>query len=201
VTPPPPPPPPPPPSGFDTAEYRASGAASQASAITAYQAGATGSGVIAAVIDSGVNAGSPEFAGRVHPNSGDISGNRGVGDDGGHGTAVSSVLLGAKNDSISHGVAFNATLLSLRTDTPGSCNSTDPGEGCSHDDNNIARAVDAARTTGAKVVNLSLGGSPANANLRAAIDRATAAGIIFVISAGNDATLTRLLLPTPTCSR
>ncbi|MEP6786750.1 MAG: S8 family serine peptidase, partial [Sphingomonadales bacterium] len=47
----------------------------------------------------------------------------------------------------------------------------------------IAFAAVAAQ---AKVVNISLGGSSPNSNLRSAIDRATAAGTIIVISAGND---------------
>jgi hypothetical protein len=158
----------------------------QAQAIAAYNAGATGAGVIAGVVDSGIDVDSPEFAGRIHPQSGDFAGTRGLQDEGGHGTAVSAVLLAAKNDSNTHGVAFGATLLVLRTDTPGSCTNPNPDEGCSHADNDMARALDRAVATGAKVVNFSLGGSPANANLRAAIDRATAAGLVLVISAGNE---------------
>jgi subtilisin family serine protease len=190
VAPPPAPTPPPPPSvNYDTAEYRRSGAAVQAQALAAYNAGATGTGVLVGVIDSGVNASSPEFAGRISPLSADFAGSRGIQDEGGHGTAVSDVLLGARNDDGIQGVAFNATLLVLRTDTPGSCASapmgTDSG-GCSHNDNNIAAALDAAVVARAKVVNISLGGSPPNTRLRGAIDRATAAGTIIVISAGNE---------------
>ena len=173
---------------YDTAEYRRSNAAVQAQALAAYNAGATGQGVLVGVIDSGVNASSSEFTGRISPLSRDFAGSRGVGDEGGHGTAVSDVLLGAKNDDGIHGVAFNATLLSLRTDTPGSCatNSMGADQGCSHNDNTIAAALDAATAANARVVNMSLGGSPANSTLRAAINRATTAGVIIVISAGND---------------
>ncbi len=39
---------------------------------------------------------------------------------------------------------------------------------------------------GARVINISLGGSPANATLRTAISNATAAGVIIVFSAGNE---------------
>jgi subtilisin family serine protease len=96
------------------------------------------------------------------------------------------VLLGAKNDLETHGVAFGATLLVLRTDTPGTCTDPDPDAGCTHNDNNMAQAVDRAVAVGARVVNMSLGGSPMNGTLRAAVDRATAAGVVFVISAGNE---------------
>ncbi|MCE2829673.1 MAG: S8 family serine peptidase, partial [Sphingomonadales bacterium] len=142
--------------------------------------------MIAGVIDSGINVDSPEFSGKIHPLSGDFAGNRGLQDEGGHGSAVSAVLLAAKNDTDTHGIAFGATLLVLRTDTAGTCATTEPDKGCTHSDNNMARAVDRAVQAGAKVINMSLGGSPMNATLRAAVDRATAAGIIFVISAGND---------------
>ena len=184
--PPPPPPPPPPTSNFNTVEYQRSNGAAQAQAIAAYNTGATGAGVIAGVIDSGIDVDSPEFAGKIHAQSADFAGTRGLQDEGGHGTAVSSVLLGAKNDLDTHGVAFDATLLVLRTDTAGSCANTDPDAGCTHNDNNMARAVDRAVAVGARVVNMSLGGSPMNSTLRAAVDRATAAGVVFVISAGNE---------------
>ena len=183
------PPAPPPPTGtlYDTAEYTRSNAAVQAQALFAYQAGATGRGVTAAVIDSGVDQNSLEFAGRISSLSADLAGSRGIQDEGGHGTAVAGVLLAAKNDTGMHGVALGATLLVARTDTPGTCaNTTGPDSGCSHADNNIARGVDLAVTAGARVINMSLGGSPANSTLRAAIGRATAAGVIIVISAGND---------------
>lgn len=188
VPPAPPPPPPPPSSNFNTVEYSRSNAAVQAQAISAYQAGATGQGVVAAVIDSGVNQNSAEFAGRISPLSADLTGsNRGIQDIGGHGTAVSSVLLGAKNDVQMHGVAFNATLLTARTDTPGSCNDPNASNsGCTHNDNAIAAGVDLAVRANARVINISLGGSPANSTLRAAIGRATAAGVVVVISAGNE---------------
>ncbi len=181
--PPAPPPPPPPPSAvYDTPEYQRSNAAVQAQALSAYVAGATGAGVIAAVIDSGVDATSTEFSGKLSPLSADLAGSRGIQDQGGHGTAVSGVLLAAKNDNGIHGVALGATLLVARTDNPGTCSAA----GCAHDDNNIAKGVDLARTAGARVINMSLGGSPPNATLRTAIDRATTAGIIIVISAGNE---------------
>ena len=186
ITPPPPPPPPPPTSNFDTAEYQRSNGAVQAQAIAAYNAGATGAGVIAGVVDSGIDIDSPEFSGKIHPQSGDFAGTRGLQDEGGHGSAVSSILLGAKNDLNAHGVAFGATLLVLRTDTPGTCANANPDEGCTHNDNDMARAVDRAVSVGARVINMSLGGSPMNSNLRAAVDRATAAGIVIVISAGNE---------------
>jgi hypothetical protein len=127
-----------------------------------------------------------EFAGRILSASADLVGSRGIQDEGGHGTAVSSVLLGAKDDVGAHGVAFNAQLLVARTDSIGSCANAGPEDSCTHGDNAIARGVDLAVANNARVINISLGGSPANNTLRAAIGRATASGVVIVISAGND---------------
>ena len=184
-----PPPPPPPAVDYNTAEYARSNGAVSAHALAAYQAGATGAGIVAGVIDSGINPASPEFTGRILAASGDTAGNRGLGDDDGHGTAVAATLAAARNDSGIQGVAFNASLLIARTDTPGSC-TNGSGEveeqGCQHPDAAIARGVDLAVANRARVINISLGGSPANAQLSAAIGNATAAGVVIVISAGNE---------------
>lgn len=169
---------------YDTAEYRAQGGLAQSNVLPLYQSGASGAGVTVAVIDSGIAAGNAEFAGRISSASADVVSTRGIVDESGHGTAVSSVLLGAKNDNGTHGVAYGATLLALRTDTVGSCTGAQ-GE-CTHSDLAIARALDVAVQNGAKVANLSLGGDPPNATLRAAMQRATQAGMVIVISAGND---------------
>lgn len=176
-------------SSFDTAELQRSNAVTSSRAITAYTRGATGQGITVGVIDSGIDATSFEFAGRISAASADVAGTRGLGDDDGHGTAVAAVIAANKNDSGPHGVAFNSTLLIARTDTPGSCTNTNAPieeQGCSHPDNAIARGIDLAVANNARVINISLGGSPANPTLRASIDRATAAGALLVFSAGNN---------------
>jgi hypothetical protein len=170
-------------TNFDTAEYRRSNGAVTAQAIGAYQAGATGSGVIAAVIDSGVNAASSEFAGRISPLSRDLVGSRGISDDDGHGTAVSGTLLAARDNVGIHGIAFGATLLALRADAIDSCATE---KGCSFSSTVIAQGFDAATAARARVINVSLGGGSAPLLLRSAVARAAAAGAVTVLSAGND---------------
>lgn len=181
-------PPPPPPTGtnFDTAEYRRSNAAIASGALTAWRAGATGSGIKLAVIDSGVNASLNEFSGRIDARSTDTAGSRGISDEGGHGTAVTAIAAAGRNDIQIIGIAYNATILSYRTDAPGTCARTGADEGCEHSDSDIAEAVDLARAAGARVINLSLGGSPPTQQLVQAVQRATAAGIVIVVAAGND---------------
>lgn len=157
-------------------------------AITAYNNGATGRGVMIGIIDSGIDLKSPEFSSpnfgsRISPASRDVIASRNnLQDDNGHGTYVAAVAAGAKNDSGVHGVAFNSALLIARTDN--SCPS--PNAGCNHSDNDIAAGVELATSSGARVINISLGGSPPNLRLTRAINSATAAGIIIVFSAGND---------------
>ena len=168
---------------YDDAEYRRSNAAVSANALAAYTAGASGTGVRIAILDSGLSDVNGQFTGRIAAASTDIVSNRGITDSGGHGTSVAAVAAAGRNGSDILGVAFNATLLIGRTDTVDSCASTD---GCKHADSALARGVDFARTNGARVINISLGGSAANATLVTAVRNAVAAGIVVVISAGND---------------
>jgi len=169
------------PTTFNDAEYKRSSGASSAKALGAYQAGATGTGIKIAFIDSGVSDPLGEFTGRIDPASRDMAANRGYTDSDGHGTSVAAVAAASHDGSQIEGVAFGATVLALRTDDPGSC----AADGCSHFDNVLASAVDFARTNSARVINLSLGGETMDSTLRAAIGRATAAGVIVVVAAGN----------------
>jgi subtilisin family serine protease len=179
---------PPPVPNADSPEYRATVGAVSMNALAAYNRGASGAGVSVAVIDSGLDVQSEEFAGRVSSASQDLTAARGIDDEGGHGTAVSFTLAGRRNGAGTHGVAFDATLIALRADRPGSCdpNALD-NDGCAYPTSAIARGVDIAREAGARVINMSLGGEAMPADLRAAIGRATAAGLVIVISAGNEA--------------
>ena len=182
---PPPPPPPPPPAtttGFNDAEYQRSNGANTHNALAAYDAGGTGRGVKIALVDSGINPALAEFAGRIDPASRDIAASRGVVDNEGHGTAVAGVAAAARNGEKILGVAFDATILSLNTANPNDCDA----DGCNHSDVDIATAVDVARTNGARVVNISLGGDGASPVVADAIRRAVAAGMVIVVSAGND---------------
>lgn len=193
-TPVPPPAPPPPPSptpaaDFVTAEYTRSVGPSFHNAISAYTAGATGKGILVGVLDSGINQASQEFTGRISAASRDFGGNGTIQDEDGHGTAVSSVLLGAKNDFETHGIAFDATLLTLRGDKAGSCATEDPDDkdsGCKFESSAIAAAINHAVDSGARIVNISLGGGGISTSVRNAVARAAAAGVVIIVSAGNN---------------
>jgi hypothetical protein len=182
--PPPPAPQPQPPSSFDTPEYRRSDAAVASNVLGAWSEGASGAGVTVATLDSGIAAASPEFAGRIHPASRDVTGSgRAITDEGGHGTSVAAVLAAARDNAGIVGIAPEARLAVFRADRPGSCGTAD---GCVYNDSALAVGIDAAIAAGARAINMSLGGTGASPVLREAFARAGRAGVVLVISAGND---------------
>ena len=167
---------------YNTAEYQRSNAAVTSGAITAWNKGYTGQGIKVGVVDSGINPTLGEFTGRIDAASRDVTtGGRALSDEDGHGTAVAGVIAAARNDALSMGVAFNSTIVALKADQPGTCSSD-----CNFLDTDIARGVDAARVAGAKVINLSLGGGSMSQTMLSALGKAVQAGIVVVISAGND---------------
>lgn len=175
-------------STFDTAEFRESDGPAQHRAISAWEDGATGENQTIAIIDTGIDRDSPEFAGRIHPSSADVAGNRGIEAEDDHGTNVALVAAGGRNNSGILGIAFDADLLVLRADSPGTCGTDTPEDttlGCSFFDSDIAAGIDRAINAGAKVVNISLGGGNASGSVRAAVARAAAAGVVVVVAAGN----------------
>ncbi len=97
------------------------------------------------------------------------------------------VAAGARNNSGIVGIAYEANILMMRADAVGSCADTSANGGCSFFDSAIATGVNRLVLNGAKVINLSLGGSPPNTQLRNAIINAANAGVVVVVAAGNDA--------------
>jgi hypothetical protein len=175
------------PSSFDTSEYRATVGAVSANALTAYEHGGTGAGIKVGVVDSGLDIASDQFTGRIDPASANVAGGSTYDDESGHGTAVAFTIAGARNGAGTQGIAFDATIIVARADTPGSCattTGTDPG--CKFNDSNIAKGIDLAVNNGARVINLSLGGDPPSSAVIQALNRATAKGVIIIVAAGND---------------
>jgi hypothetical protein len=158
--------------------------------LAAYNKGATGLGIKVGIVDSGIDLQSAEFGTRIDPASADVAGDPSIDDEGGHGTAVAFTIGGRRNDAGTHGISFDATLIVARADTPGSCATTtsDGKSGCKFGDTAIGKGIDLAVTNGARVINISLGGSAAGTPVINAINRATAAGVIVIIAAGNDGT-------------
>jgi len=172
-----------PPGFFETREYFANAGLEVLEASSAYASGASGAGIVVGVIDTGIDVDHPEFAGAIHSRSTDIvTGSSSLlEDEDGHGTAVAGVIAARRNGALAHGVAFDARLLVIRADAPGSC------PPCGFDPLDVARATDYAVDHGARVINYSIGGAGSLAGaLGDALENAVEAGRIVVIAAGND---------------
>jgi hypothetical protein len=181
------------PSQYNTTEFRRSDGPLQHNAATAWGSGWNGQGVTIAVVDTGIDADSPEFAGRISSASRDMFGSttsRGYNASDDHGTDVAMVAAAARDNTGIVGIAWGASIMALRSDTPNSCvsdsGSTDADADCEFADNTIASAIDYATTHGAKVINLSLGGDPPSSGVTSAVARAATAGVLIVVAAGND---------------
>lgn len=138
---------------------------------------ANGAGVTVAVIDSGVDAGHVDLAGQVLPGLDlvDAKGNADT-DLVGHGTTVSALIAGKDDDRGVVGIAPKAKILPVRVLDR---------ENRYEDALIVAKGVRWAVDKGARVINLSLGGSGSSAALAAAIDYAFAKDVVVVACTGN----------------
>lgn len=192
VSPPPPAPPPPvaPPSSFETTEYNRTRGLPLIKASHAWSRGATGEGIIVAVIDTGSIQDHPDLDGQFVGPTHDMYPGRDAADidTGGHGSFVSGIIAAKRDNSGIVGVAFNSKILDIRADRPGSCAETGEDEGCSFTSSVVASAINHAVSNGAKVINLSLGSEPGSSQtIENAVIAAAQQGVLVVISAGNDA--------------
>ncbi|HTE54617.1 MAG TPA: S8 family serine peptidase, partial [Kofleriaceae bacterium] len=152
----------------------------QIGAPAAWAAGLTGQDVTVAVLDSGIDASHPDFAGHIADSRSFIDGVTDAIDDYGHGTHVASILAGtgAAEGGRYRGIAPDARLLVGKVcDQFGTC-----------PESAIIAGMEWAAESGAAVVNLSLGGadSPEVDPLEEAINTLTAEhDTLFVVAAGN----------------
>ncbi|MEY4429553.1 MAG: hypothetical protein RLZZ182_2242 [Pseudomonadota bacterium] len=137
--------------------------------------GVTGHGVIVAVLDTGLTAQVPDFAGwqRVLTGFNAIDGSTNVQDLAGHGTQVASLIAAPLNGSGVVGVAPMATLLPIKV-VQGDLASSAA----------VTAGLRAAQAAGARVVNMSLAATGPTAT-QALKDMAATDRTLVVVSAGN----------------
>jgi len=140
-----------------------------------YNYNATGSGVKAYIIDTGIRATHTQFAGRVISGFTAISDGLGTNDGNGHGTHVSGTVGGS-----TYGVAKNVTLVAVRVlDSSGSGTNSGVISGVDF----VTSDHQAGQPA---VANMSLGGGASSA-LDTAVANSIADGVTYAIAAGNDA--------------
>lgn len=139
-----------------------------------YNYHATGTGVKAYIIDTGIRATHTDFGGRVISGFTAINDGLGTNDPNGHGTHVAGTVGG------SHwGVAKNVTLVSVRVIAPnGFGNNSDVIAGVDFVTSNHQAGQPA-------VANMSLGGPPSD-TIDDAVLNSIADGVTYAIAAGND---------------
>ena len=142
--------------------------------------------VVVAVLDTGIAfedfgpyRKAPDFGGTVFVQGRDIvNEDDHANDDNFHGTHVASTIAEATDNTLgATGLAFRCALMPVKV-------LDENGDGSFFE---VAEGIDfAARNSSVKIINPSLGGDGNSNTVRAAIDRAVAAGITVVAAAGND---------------
>ncbi|MFA5996027.1 MAG: S8 family serine peptidase [Patescibacteria group bacterium] len=178
-------------------------------ATTAHTNSATGSGVVVAVVDTGVDYGHEDLIGNIWVNSDETPSNNidddvngyvddyygydFIGDsptnlvpdhdpmdDAGHGTHVSGIIAAVDNTTGVIGVATQAKIMPVKV-------LDGAGYGS---DYTVAQGIRYAADNGANVINLSLGSTVSSTTLKSAIDYAVNAGVLVIAAAGNAGSFT-----------
>ncbi|MET8763024.1 S8 family peptidase [Lentzea sp. NPDC004782] len=152
----------------------------QIGAPTAWAAGLNGTGVTVAVVDTGIDANHPDVASKITAAE-NFSDEPDVVDRHGHGTHVASIIAGTGSGSGGkyQGVAPAAKLVIAKV-------FNGAGEAAT---SQVMAGIDWAAHSGAKIVNLSLGGDVTDGSdeLSALVDQLSAeTGVLFVVAAGNN---------------
>lgn len=137
----------------------------------------TGGPIVIAVIDTGVDANHPELAGRVLSGFNAITGSPNASDDNGHGTAVAGIIAasGDNGEGIA-GLCWGCVILPIKAClSNGRCR-----------DSSVISAIRWATDNGARIINLSLGGSSPSPALQEAVRYANERGVLIVAASGNE---------------
>lgn len=152
----------------------------QVGAPAAWAQGLNGTGVTVAVVDTGIDQNHPDVAGKITASE-NFSDEPDIVDRHGHGTHVASTIAGTGAGSAGKykGVAPEAKLVIAKV-------FNGAGEA---DTSQVMAGIDWAARSGAKIVNLSLGGDVTDGSddLSAQVDQLSAeTGVLFVVAAGNN---------------
>lgn len=165
-----------------TAEYQRSWGLGAINALPAYQAGASGRGVLVAIVDCGLGD-DGELRRNISRRSVDlVQGRAAPMPIEPHADFVAGPLGAARDGRGLLGVAWRARVLSIRADIDGGFNGQ-----CAFRPHDLARAIDYALTQGARVIVLPVQHPrPLVGGFEEALARAVSAGAVVVTAAGND---------------
>ncbi|MGH7145586.1 MAG: S8 family serine peptidase [Planctomycetota bacterium] len=135
----------------------------------------TGSGVVIAIVDTGINLTHPDLQPNIIGNHNIINTAKSANDDNGHGSHCAGIAAAAHNGIGVIGVAPDASLLAVKV-----LDSTGSGY-----DSNVADGIEWAADNGAQVISLSLGGTDPSTDLQTAVEYAAAKDCIICCAAGN----------------
>ena len=159
----------------------------------------SGSGVLVAVLDSGIQLNHPDLAANIWTNPGEVAGNgrdddangivddihganmfslnADVDDDNGHGTHVAGIIAARRGNGIGgSGLAPGARILPVKVLNSSMAGTTDT----------LARGIRYAVDEGAKILNVSVNSDGVTDSLTSAVRYAGERGAIIVASAGNN---------------
>jgi thermitase len=145
----------------------------------AWDAG-NGSGVIIAILDSGIDGSNPDLAANLVPGWNFYDNNSNTAETNGHGTWVAGVAAMVGNNSLDGaGVAYGAKIMPLRIASP---------DGYAYA-STMAQAIYWAADHGARVANISYSGVPGNSTVQSAAQYMRSKGGVVVAAAGNSGAL------------
>ena len=139
---------------------------------------ATGSSdIIIAILDTGIDLTHPEFTGKLVAGYNALTQTGSPVDNRGHGTHVAGIAAALTDNGIGvAGVNWGARIMPIKVLDTG-------GRGS---DSTIARGINWAVDNGAKVINLSLGGTNYSNTVYNSVQRARRSGVLLFAAAGND---------------
>jgi thermitase len=142
----------------------------------AWDLAAGGTGIVVAVVDSGVDGAHPELSSRMVSGYNFYSNNTNTSDVHGHGTWVAGTVAAAGNNTVGvAGVAWQAKIMPVRVSN---------SSGVAYI-SAIASGIIWAADHGARVVNASFSGLASSPTISNAAQYARSKGAVFVASAGN----------------
>ncbi|HRJ42667.1 MAG: S8 family serine peptidase [Caldilineaceae bacterium] len=134
-----------------------------------------------AILDTGILASHPEFAGRLLPGYDFVNNDADPHDDYGHGTHVAGIAAAAINNGVGMvGVCGNCSIIPVKV-----LNESNQGSW-----GNVAAGIVWSVNAGARVINLSLGGGSVPSTVEDAVRYATEHNVLIVAAAGNGRTNT-----------